>query len=100
MEAIGVDCKWVNSDRQLADSLTKPMAAHAMLQLCTAGTWKIAFDENFTAAKKIKRATRDEYFKARNEDDRKHLLKKGSKAKPKESKNSVARIIDHFDISG
>ena len=30
MEATGLQCKWVNSDRQLADSLTKPMASHAM----------------------------------------------------------------------
>ena len=51
MEATGVSCKWVNSDRQLADSLTKPMCAHAMKQLCTSGYWKIIFDENFTAAK-------------------------------------------------
>ena len=46
MEATGVDCKWVNSDRQLADSLTKPMVAHAMRQLCSHGMWKIIFDEN------------------------------------------------------
>ena len=30
MEATGISCKWVNSDRQLADSRTEPMAAHAM----------------------------------------------------------------------
>ena len=52
MEATGVHCKWVNSDRQLADSLTKPMASHAMTQLCKTGHWKIIFDKDFTAAKK------------------------------------------------
>ena len=62
MEATGIDCKWVNSDRQVADSLTKPMAAHAMRQLCPHGMWKIIFDEIFVAAKKVKRAVRDVFF--------------------------------------
>ena len=63
MEATGVQCKWVNSDHQLADSLTKPMASHAMKQLCTTGHWQIIFDTDFTAAKKLKRAVRNDIFK-------------------------------------
>ena len=63
MEATGVNCRWVNSDRQLADSLTKPMLAHAMTQLCRSGYWKIVFDETFTSAKKVKRMVRDEAWK-------------------------------------
>ena len=68
MEATGVECKCVNSDRELADSLTKPMAAHAMKQLCDSRSWKIIIDENFTAAKKIKRQVRDQFFKEKNEE--------------------------------
>ena len=70
MEATGINCKWVNSDRQLADSLTKPMAANAMQQLCRSGHWKIIFDESFTSAKKVKKQIRDEAFK-KNETRRK-----------------------------
>ena len=65
MEATGIESKWVNSDRQLVDSLTKPMAAHAMRQLCSAGQWTITFDEMFVAAKKVKKAVRDAYIKER-----------------------------------
>ena len=43
MKATAIECKWVNSDRQLADSLTEPMSAHAMRQLCSTGHWKIGF---------------------------------------------------------
>ena len=44
------------------------MAAHAMRQLCTQGTWNIIFDKDFDAAKKVKRAVRDEFFKQRNDE--------------------------------
>ena len=76
MEATSIECKWVNSDRQLADSLAKPMSAHAMRELCSNGHWKIIIDQNFVAAKKVKRAVRDADFKDRNEDT---ALKKTSK---------------------
>ena len=63
MEATAIECKWVNSDRQLADSLTKPMSSHAMSDLCSKGQWKIVFDADFVAAKKIKKAARNAYVK-------------------------------------
>ena len=79
MEASGVLCKCVNSDRQLADSLTKPMASHAMKQLCQTGRWTIIFDENFTSAKKIKAVKRDKHFKGRVKDDRKVIRERDPK---------------------
>ena len=53
MRATGLKTKWVNSDRQLADVLTKAIAPPAsILRLQTFGRWKIVWDENFTSAKK------------------------------------------------
>ena len=41
MRATGIKTRWVNSDRQLADVLTKPTAPAAAIQrLCTTGRWK------------------------------------------------------------
>ena len=45
------------------------------------------FDENFTAAKKVKRQVRDEYFKQQNVDPNK------SKAKPKDNSRSIKRKV-------
>ena len=41
-----------------------------MKQLCTTGRWKIIFDENFTATKKMKAKVRDEHFRKRTKDDK------------------------------
>ena len=95
MEATGFDCKWVNSDRQLADSLTKPMACHAMKQLCDSGSWKIVFDETFTAAKKIKRQVRDQFFKEKNEERKTSRPSKSSTEKKlKHSVKTCGKFIE------
>ena len=39
-----------------------------MKQLCTSGFWKPNFDKNFTAAKKMKKEARNEYFKAKSKE--------------------------------
>ena len=43
---------WVNSDRQMADGLTKPQAAWKLLEIMSAGKWKIVWDATFQACKK------------------------------------------------
>ena len=48
---------WVNSDRQMADGLTKPQAARKLLEIMSAGKWKIVLDES---ARKLKVAERSE----------------------------------------
>ena len=64
MRATGIKTRWVNSDRQLADVLTKPTAPPAsILQLQRTGRWKIVWDENFTSAKNLRKAKRDGHFK-------------------------------------
>ena len=36
--------KWVNSEKQMADGLTKPQAAGKLLEIVSAGKWKIVWD--------------------------------------------------------
>ena len=51
---------WVNSDRQMADGLTKPQTAWKLLEIMSAGKWKIVWDEIFQSARKLKVAGRSE----------------------------------------
>ena len=45
---------WVNSDRQIADGLTKPQAAWKLLEIMSAGKSKIVWDATFQSARKLK----------------------------------------------
>ena len=64
MRATGIKTRWVNSDRQLADVLTKATAPPAsILKLQTTGRWKIVWDESYTSAKNLRKAKRDAHFK-------------------------------------
>ena len=51
---------WVNSDWQMADALTKPQAACKLLEIMSAGRWKIVWDATFQSARKIQLAERSE----------------------------------------
>ena len=51
---------WVNSDRQMADGLTTPQTAWKLLEIMSAGKWKIVWDETFQSARKLKVAGRSE----------------------------------------
>ena len=46
--------RWVNSDAQIADSLTKPTKPGALHQLLQTGRWKLIYDPEFTSAKRLK----------------------------------------------
>ena len=46
---------WVNSDRQMTDGLTKPQAAWKLLEIMSAGKWKIVWDETFQSAQESSR---------------------------------------------
>ena len=64
MRATGIKTKWVNSDRQLADVLTKGTAPPAsILKLQHSGRWKIVWDANYTSAKNLRKAKREPHFK-------------------------------------
>ena len=65
MRATGIKTRWVNSDRQLADVLTKATAPPAsILRLQNGGRWKLGWDENCTSAKNLRKAKRDAHFKS------------------------------------
>ena len=64
MRETGITTRWVNSDRQIADVLTKPQVpSHNLQALQSTGRWKIVFDDNFTSAKKLRKAARDANLK-------------------------------------
>ena len=64
MRQTNISTKWVNSDRQLADILTKPtVPAHMIHHLQKTGRWKIVFDETYTSAKKLRKQARDNQLK-------------------------------------
>ena len=50
----------MNSDRQMADRVTKPQAAWKLLEIMSAGKWKIVWDATFQSARKLKVADRSE----------------------------------------
>ena len=52
--------KWVNSHQQLADGLTKPAAKDRFAEILSRGNHQMKFDPNFTAAKKVSHADREE----------------------------------------
>ena len=62
MTDVGMKCKWVNSESQLADGLTKPGASNMLKLAMRSGRWKIVFDETYTSAKKLKKARKATYF--------------------------------------
>ena len=49
--------RWVNSDAQVADALTKPARPGALHQLMTTGSWKLVYDPTITSAKRLKQRT-------------------------------------------
>ena len=90
MKETNLSTKWVNSDRQLADILTKPgVDPMTFLHLVRRGRWKIVFDPSFTSARKVKKIKRDEHFKKTDS-----TIPRGVQKPPKTSsqKQASARI--------
>eukprot|EP00975_Prorocentrum_lima_P069362 12925919-Prorocentrum_lima.AAC.1 len=48
----GSEWRWCSSERQFADGLTKTSARQLLCDRMREGTFRLVFDENFTAAKK------------------------------------------------
>ena len=71
-EESNVLLKWVNSDRQLADILTKiGVLPDNLDKVMATNKWKIVYDSTFTSAKNIRKQVREKYFKnkAKQEND-------------------------------
>ena len=57
-QATGVRVKWVNSDRQLADILTKgQVPIDNLRQVLEQGKWRIVFDPDYVSAKKLRKSS-------------------------------------------
>ncbi|CAK9024002.1 unnamed protein product [Durusdinium trenchii] len=56
---LGTKARWVHSDQQLADHLTKPLPAGTLHKVLSEGAWTLVFDPTFTSAKKVKAAMRN-----------------------------------------
>ena len=57
LQAAGIECKWVDSDQQMADTLSKAFHFESFLNMFQKKLVSLHFDPNFTSAKK-KRALR------------------------------------------
>ena len=109
MQMSGIQTRWVNSDRQLADVLTKPNASpSSIMALQKSGKWKIVFDEDFVSAKKIRRQKRDQHFTNKGT-NQKRPASSNEGAKPRSDNNrpkathaqtsNKGRTAKHSDIS-
>ena len=77
MRETGRQTRWVNSDRQIADFLTKPQVPnHNLLAMQSAGRWNIVFDDNFTSAKKLRKQARDASVKNNTQNAQQRALQR------------------------
>ena len=77
MRETGIRTRWVNSDRQIADVLTKPQVPnHSLLAMQSTGRWKIVFDDNFTSAKKLRKQARDASLKQNTQNAQQRALQR------------------------
>ena len=62
--ASNVSVKWVNSDWQLADILTKQsVLTESLDRALKTNLWRIVYDSSFTSAKNLRKLQRDGHFK-------------------------------------
>lgn len=54
------ETRWVHSEAQIADSLTKPVANSSLIRVLHDGVWTLVHDPSFTSAKKLKLRLRAE----------------------------------------
>ena len=77
MRETGIATRWVNSDRQIADVLTKPQVpSHSLQAFQSTGRWKIVFDDQFTSAKKLRKAARDANLKKNTQTSQQRALQR------------------------
>jgi hypothetical protein len=50
-----VKARWVNSDQELADGLTKPWKFDQLIKAMQKGCWRIIFDPDFVSARKARK---------------------------------------------
>ena len=64
IDSTHIQVKWVNSDRQLADSLTKiGVLPENLDRALKTNKWRIVFDATFTSAKNLRKQKREGHFR-------------------------------------
>ena len=66
LKQAGITCKWVDSDQQLADALSKAFHYEGFLKICQRQEISLWFDDSFTSAKKKRAMRRNPHFFARS----------------------------------
>ena len=56
IQRLKTDVRWVHSEAQLADGLTKPLPPGILHKVLLEGRWTLMYDPNFTSAKKLRAA--------------------------------------------
>ena len=54
--------RWVHSDAQLADHLTKPLPIGTLHKVLNEGFWTLVYDPDFTSAKRLKKSAKNENY--------------------------------------
>ena len=55
LEKHQTDVKWVHSEIQLADALTKPLPHGVLQKVLIEGKWRLTFDPNFASSKRLRK---------------------------------------------
>ena len=55
LEKHQTDVKWVHSEIQLADALTKPLPHGVLQKVLIEGKWRLTFDPNFVSSKRLRK---------------------------------------------
>ena len=62
IERLKTGVRWVHSEAQVADAMTKPLPPGILHKILTEGRWVLAYDPTFTSAKKLKASKRANSF--------------------------------------
>ena len=62
--AAGVSCRWVDSDQQLADGLSKPFMMDSLLNSLQKGKLCLEFDDQFVSANRKRAWRREQHVKS------------------------------------
>jgi hypothetical protein len=62
LQHAGISCRWVDSDQQLADALSKAFHYEGFLKICQRKEISLWFDDTFTSAKKKRAMRRNPHF--------------------------------------
>ena len=63
LERLSTNVRWVHSEAQVADALTKPLPPGVLHKILCEGKWILQYDPTFTSAKRLKNGKKEHYSK-------------------------------------